>query len=61
MFPAYDDREHIAMIEKNSGKFPSWMLNKIPSSHPERKLFMDGFVNQQKLEHVEEIIGMQII
>ena len=49
------------MMEKNCGKFPNWMLNKIPYHNPERKLFQDGFINQNKLERIENIIGMKTI
>jgi hypothetical protein len=46
------------MIEKNSGKYPHWMIQKInvPSL---KKLFRDGQVNEDKLEHIENVIGLK--
>jgi hypothetical protein len=48
------------MIEKNSGKYPHWMIQKInvPSL---KKLFRDGQVNEDKLEHIENVIGLKKI
>ena len=45
LFPTYEDYEHLAMIEKNSGKFPHWMVSKIRNGWI-RKLFLDGYVDR---------------
>jgi hypothetical protein len=42
------------MMEKNSGRFPQWMINKTASTTV-RKLFRDGFIceaeAERQLEH----------
>lgn len=43
LFATHSDCEHLVMMEKNSGRFPQWMINKTTSSGL-RKLFRDGFI-----------------
>jgi serine/threonine protein kinase len=49
LFPTHSDSEHLVMIEKNSGKFPQWMINKTGSSSL-RRLFRDGAIHEPEAE-----------
>jgi hypothetical protein len=57
-FPTHEDEEHLAMIEENSGKYPNWMIQKTQNSSL-KKLFRDGYINRDKLEHIENVIGLK--
>lgn len=48
------------MIEKNCGKYPNWMIQKSQVSNL-RKLFRDGYINQEKLDHIENVIGFKTV
>ena len=60
MFPTHADEEHLAMIEKSSGKYPNWMIQKTNITCL-KKLFRDGYINQDKIEHIENIIGLKTV
>ena len=60
MFPTHEDFEHLAMIEKNSGKFPHWMVSKIRNG-PMKKLFLDGIVNRDRLENIKGVEDMKSV
>lgn len=46
------------MIEKNSGKYPNWMIQKCQISSL-KSLFLDGYINQDKIERIENVIGLK--
>lgn len=48
------------MIEKNCGKYPHWMIQKCSVSTL-KKLFRDGCINQDRLDHIENIIGLKTV
>lgn len=48
------------MIEKNSGKYPNWMIQKTQVSNL-KKLFRDGYINQDRIEHIENVIGLKTV
>ena len=58
MFPTHEDIEHLGMIEKNSGKFPHWMVAKARESYI-RKSFLDGTINEDRIEHYENVVGFK--
>ena len=41
LFPTHSDCEHLVMINKNSGRFPQWMVNKTGPAGL-RRLFREG-------------------
>lgn len=45
LFPTHSDVEHLLMIEKSSGKFPQWMINKTGNSGL-RRLFREGGISE---------------
>ena len=58
LFPTHEDTEHLGMIEKNSGKFPNWMIAKARERNAQ-KAFLDGSINEDRIEHIENIIGFK--
>lgn len=60
-FPTHDDVEHLAMIEKSCGRFPPDMIEKIPRDSSLRKLFSEGLINQNRVEHIENVVGLKTL
>lgn len=59
-FPTHSDEEHLAMIEKNCGWFPSWMIENIPREESSlQRLFSHGRVDDRRVEHIENVIGLK--
>ena len=46
------------MIEKNSGKFPHWMVYKTRDSYL-RRIFLDGQIDENRIAHIENVIGFK--
>lgn len=61
MFPTHDDIEHLAMIEKNCGRYPNWMIENAGKGTGMRRVFEDGLINQDKVERIENVIGLKIL
>ena len=49
------------MIEKNCGRYPGWMIQKIPHEAKLKKIFLDGFIHQDSVPTLELVIRLPIL
>ena len=61
LFPTHSDVEHLAMIEKMCGVFPTDMIENIPEDSPLTRVFEGGLLNQDRVERIENVIGLKIL
>lgn len=61
LFPTREDEEQLAMIEKNCGRYPRWMIQNIPKHSHLRRLFQDGVINQDRVRTLEYVVKTKIL